>query len=409
MSTRYQYYITGDDASAGCFGVQWLGQTFTPAIAHKIESVKLKLYRVGSPGTITVSIRATDGGGDPTGADLCSGTTDGNVITTNTNGAWYEITFTTGTNLSIGTIYAIVFRATAGDASNKVLVRHDNSSPSYAGGEYEISGDSGSSWTPFATSDFMFEEWGTALGIAAAPSVDTKLTFDVLETTATGRGEITSIGNGLVTEHGHCWSTSNPPTIADSKTTKGAGVIGDFNSVITGLIAGTLYYIQAYATNSNGTAYGGVSNFTTAAADVPVLTTEPCTPLTPTTATGNGTITSIGGSTIIQHGHCWKTKAQFDIDGLLPLTTDSKTTNGYNVVGAFTSAITGLVAGTLYYVRAYATNTQGTGYGNNQPFVSGVSDNSQGSELAGVIKIKGESFVYFSITGRRYYIQGVEY
>ncbi|GAJ19661.1 unnamed protein product [marine sediment metagenome] len=55
-------------------------QGFIPATTHKITSVKLKLWKEGSPGTVTISIRATDGRGHPTGGDLCSGTINGNTI-----------------------------------------------------------------------------------------------------------------------------------------------------------------------------------------------------------------------------------------------------------------------------------------------------------------------------------------
>jgi hypothetical protein len=60
-ATLYEYYNTGDDASLFLYGIYWKAQTFTPLAPHKITSVKLKLYKaIGSPGTVTVSIRATD-------------------------------------------------------------------------------------------------------------------------------------------------------------------------------------------------------------------------------------------------------------------------------------------------------------------------------------------------------------
>lgn len=76
------------------------------------------------------------------------------------------------------------------------------------------------------------------------------------DTTVTGNAVIIRTGLSSVTEHGHCWGTSLDPTTADSKTTNGAGSLGVFSSSITGLIAGQQYYTRAYATNSEGTAYG---------------------------------------------------------------------------------------------------------------------------------------------------------
>ena len=83
-SHLYEYYNTGDDSGQSVYGSNWYAQTFTPSIAHTITSVKLLLYRSGSPGTVTVSIRATDGSGHPIGPDLCSGTTDGSTLPTAT-------------------------------------------------------------------------------------------------------------------------------------------------------------------------------------------------------------------------------------------------------------------------------------------------------------------------------------
>jgi hypothetical protein len=123
------------------------------------------LYRVGSPGTITVSIRATGGASPyyPSGADLCSGTYDGNTLTTDTAGAWVEITFGAGYALTNGTIYSIVMRAPSGDISNRAHIRIDITSSAYANGHFTYSGDAGVTWeTDSNAYDIMFENWGDA-------------------------------------------------------------------------------------------------------------------------------------------------------------------------------------------------------------------------------------------------------
>lgn len=163
MSTRYEYFNTGDNNWERIFDVNWWGQNFTPSAAHQITSVKLLLYKYGSPGQLTVSIRATDSNGAPTGSDLCSGTFDSSTLTTNTAGQWYEISLGSGYSLAAGTKYAIVCRATGGDSGNSVGWRV-KSSGGYAGGSFLYSTNSGSSWdyNNYAAWDAMFEEWGDA-------------------------------------------------------------------------------------------------------------------------------------------------------------------------------------------------------------------------------------------------------
>ena len=160
MSTLCEYYNTGDDGTGFIYGAIWKAQTFTPATAHKITSVKLKLYRHNLPGTVTVSIRATDADGKPTGSDLCSGTTDGDTLPTGSPYEWREITLGSGYNLSANTRYAIVVRAPSADGSNYLRWRWDGSSPTYAGGSSGYSSDSGSTWTLDTAYDLMFEDWG---------------------------------------------------------------------------------------------------------------------------------------------------------------------------------------------------------------------------------------------------------
>ncbi len=261
MATKYENYITGDDHAYGVYDVYWRAQTFTPSIAHIITSVKLLLYRVGSPSTITASIRATDVDGKPTEADLCSGTTSADTLTTSTAGEWREITLGAGTSLAASTMYAIVVRCPGGDGSTKYLMwRDDNSAPSYTGGTYVDSSDSGANWgAPVDTVDFMFEDWGDATGL---PTVTTQATTSMVTTTATGNGNVTDLGDSAVTQHGHCWNTAGLPDTDDSKTTNGAkATTGAFTSAITGLTSGTLYYVRAYATNTDGTGYGSEVNF----------------------------------------------------------------------------------------------------------------------------------------------------
>lgn len=186
------------------------------------------------------------------------------------------------------------------------------------------------------------------------PTVTTSAVSNVTQTTANSGGEVTSDGGLSVTARGVCWNISTNPTTANSKTTDGTGT-GSFVSTLTSLTANTTYYVRAYATNSEGTAYGAEVSFKTAA-NLPTVITTSATIMGTTTAVGGGNITSDGGSAIIARGVCWDSSTGPTINGSKSPETGTAST--------FICAITGLTAGKTYYVRAYATNSAGTGYGN---------------------------------------------
>jgi hypothetical protein len=96
------------------------------------------------------------------------------------------------------------------------------------------------------------------------PELFTTEVSAITGTTALCGGFITGDAdkNAGITERGVCWSTSQTPTISDSKTSDGTGS-GGFTSIITGLSANTTYYVRAYATNSAGTGYGNTISFYT--------------------------------------------------------------------------------------------------------------------------------------------------
>ncbi len=94
----------------------------------------------------------------------------------------------------------------------------------------------------------------------------------------------------------------------------------------------------------------------------PVLITTSVSNITAISAVSGGNITSDGGATVTVRGVCWST-------GITPSISDSKTTDGAGA-GSFTSNISGLFGGTVYYVRAYATNSKGTGYGMTMSFTT---------------------------------------
>ena len=94
-----------------------------------------------------------------------------------------------------------------------------------------------------------------------------------------------------------------------------------------------------------------------------IVTTSPFTDITSTSAVGGGNISWNGGSTILVSGLVWSTTADPTVDNNVGITYD-----GWADPGSWSSEMVGLTPGTLYYVRAYATNSAGTAYGTNETF-----------------------------------------
>lgn len=145
-------YTGGDDTNQLIYGVNWGSQTFTTGTTFDIAGVYFKHLRLGTPGTLTVSLRAT-AAGLPNGADLVTGTLNGN--TSATSAAWDSVVFTSSYSLAANTTYAFVWRATTGDVNNNIGIRMD-SAGLYTGGQVSTSTDSGATWNAQAAKDFMF-------------------------------------------------------------------------------------------------------------------------------------------------------------------------------------------------------------------------------------------------------------
>lgn len=190
----------------------------------------------------------------------------------------------------------------------------------------------------------------------ATPLVYINNVTNISFTSATCVCNVNSEGISPVTARGVCWSTSQYPTINDNLNIDSCG-LGSFTSQITGLQPNTRYYVRAYATNSAGTAYGSMRNFTTLIA-IPSVTTNSVSAISDTTATCSGNVTSEGISPVIARGVCWSTSPDPTLNN--SFTVDS------NGLGSFNSLITGLQPNTHYFVRAYATNSEGTAYGTQQ-------------------------------------------
>ncbi|MFN8258561.1 MAG: hypothetical protein U0W24_22925 [Bacteroidales bacterium] len=215
----------------------------------------------------------------------------------------------------------------------------------------------------------------TTLASVMPPTVTTTSISNITQNSATGGGNVTNDGGGTISERGVCYSVNQNPTISDDKIVA-SGTTGSFTSNFSGLIAGTTYYVRAYATNSAGTSYGSQESFITL--NIPTVITNSISNITQTTASGGGNVTNDGGATVTARGVCWSTNQNPTISGNL-------TTNGSGT-GSFTSSLSGLTSNTTYYIRAYATNSVGTAYGSQETFTtSGGCTSFQVTHTSGTV------------------------
>lgn len=162
---KFEYHDTSGNGAGIITDTLWGGMPFTVGVVGQnkqftITRVELYLKRLaGLPGVVTASIRATSGG-LPTGADLATGTFDGDTISTVDYG-WHTINMS-GYSLQPDTQYAIVLHTT----DNSIYWMFA-SAGGYTGGYACSSSDSGSSWNDilFADHNYYFEVWGNHIAV----------------------------------------------------------------------------------------------------------------------------------------------------------------------------------------------------------------------------------------------------
>ncbi|MBQ7697982.1 MAG: DUF1566 domain-containing protein [Paludibacteraceae bacterium] len=198
-----------------------------------------------------------------------------------------------------------------------------------------------------------YGETKTFTTLNGLPVVTTAKVTNIKTTTATCGGNVTDNGGYAITARGICWSsTISTPTTENSHTNEVADN-GTFSSLMTDLKASTTYYVRAYATNEVGTSYGDCQVFTSGNG-MPVVTTTAITKSGSSFLSG-GYISDDGGSAVTARGICYGSFPHPDLSSTYKHTSDGTGT------GYYTSVIN---SSGLIYVRAYATNANGTTYGN---------------------------------------------
>ena len=192
------------------------------------------------------------------------------------------------------------------------------------------------------------------------PSVQTNSASNITTTGATLSGDVTFDGNTTVTARGFMYGTDANNLTQSVQSGSGTG---SFTKTLTGLSYGTTYYYKAFATNSGGTSYGDVRTFTTIAVYLPTVTTGTASSISAANATLSGNVTFDGNATVTARGFVYGTSAN----------NLSQTVQSGSGTGSFTKALTGLSSSTTYYYKAYATNSEGTGYGEVMTFTTTAS------------------------------------
>jgi len=209
---------------------------------------------------------------------------------------------------------------------------------------------------------------GTAYGadlsfatLGMAPECLTQAATNITSSGATLNGKVNAnhLSTNVTFEYGIVSSYGSTVTANQSPLT--GNNITNVNADISGLTPGTKYHYRVSSVNSLGTTIGNDLTFDTEQS-IPILTTLPTLNKTSNSVTTGGNITSDGGAAITSKGVCYSTTPY-------PTVTNNKTINGSGT-GSFISKLTCLSDQTTYYVRAYATNSIGTAYGDQLSFTT---------------------------------------
>lgn len=173
--------------------------------------------------------------------------------------------------------------------------------------------------------------------------------------------EVNDDGRGEVTERGVVYATAANPTVETGyKVVDDEAGLGVFEGVLEELLGNTAYFVCAYAINKGGVGYGEDKEFTTEILWAEVETGD-VTAINKTTATLNGATPYDGGAEITARGFVWGLS---DAPGLNDNLVDMMDAEG----DAFSFVLEELDLNTVYYVRAFATNSKGTAFGETKMF-----------------------------------------
>ncbi len=168
---------------------------------------------------------------------------------------------------------------------------------------------------------------------------------------ATLGGETQDAGGGEIIQRGVCMSRMPNPTVEDTRFTSSTNGLGMYKIVVSSLVENTKYHVRAFAQNEKGYAYGEDKTFQTQDIRLPIVETSSVTNVTFSSANITGKLLDDGGVPILEQGFCYSTQPNPDINDEVAFSPN---------LNLF---LKNLVEGTTYYVRAFAKNRKGVGYG----------------------------------------------
>jgi hypothetical protein len=193
--------------------------------------------------------------------------------------------------------------------------------------------------------------------------VTTSAPTDITNISAKSTITIDDFGDATILKIGAICSTKQNALLVNDSTAYFNANNTDKNFSITfnNLQQNTLYYIRGFVQSGAGVGYGNEVTFTTNG--VPTLTSTSATSITQTSALISGNLTNNGGDLITEIGVCLSKNQNPTVNDMIFKSTNLN-------MNMFSANSSGLVGNTLYYVRAYAKNKYGIGYGPQSSFKS---------------------------------------
>jgi formylglycine-generating enzyme required for sulfatase activity len=350
----------GNNYTSNGSGTGNFGASIAPLQAGSLYYVRA--YATNSSGTaygaqLIVNTQAPSGGG--------------NLATVSTTAVQYTpaqgLTAICGGNVTADGGLAVTARGVCWAAGTTPTLNHNFTVDGAGAGTYTSNLSNLLTNTTYFVRAYATNDAGTAYGVSYAfttiglPVVSIDSVFEITAFSASVRSKVLNDGGAPITSRGVCWSVNpNPTTDLPTKTIDGLG-LGSFTSLLNNLQTNSGYYLRSWARNSAGTTYSGQIFFTTATVGLPTVNTNMVSGITSSSAISGGFIQNDGGASIIARGVCWSTSPN-PTNGLTTKTNDGAGT------GNFISNLGGLIPNTVYYLRAYATNSAGTSYGNQISF-----------------------------------------